>query len=287
MRWIVCVLGAAVVLAGCGSHSPVAGPPAPTYPDGPRGVTIRVVEHVLATAPLPNGARIATSAEARGKGPQSWPRDNNLVERHRTYLVPLGLSAALQWFTVHPPRALQSNGGTSTASGPDGVTAEGLEFDGPSTHLYNSLEEQVGVFPVDDSHSVVRIDGMATWLPQPTTAERVPADSTAVVGFQVTGIGDPRRHFHLTGHPMRELAHLLNHQWPINNFGLINCPNDDGRHDLLRFTGGSRSPVFQVPASGCDFISVTADGSRQPALNGGYLVDKLLTRLLAQQARRH
>jgi hypothetical protein len=128
---------------------------------------------------------------------------------------------------------------------------------------------------------VVRVDAMATWLPQRTPAERAPEVATAVVGTRVSGIGEQPQRFRLTGRPMRELARLLDRLRPVNAFGSINCPNDDGAGDRLHFLGATSDPLFHVAASGCAFVGVTADGKRQPLLSGGGLVDKLLDRLLA------
>ncbi|HEX3929570.1 MAG TPA: hypothetical protein VHW64_02615 [Nocardioides sp.] len=275
---------AAVLLAGCGARATATSPPGDPPAAGgssPRAVAMRAVEHVLATAPLPPGIRPATAKEAQGKRPQSTPLDDNLVQLHRTYVVALGLGPAIEWFSAHRPPDLQSPGGTSSASGPDGVTSQGVEFDGRATRLYDGLEEQVGVFPLDDSHSVVRVDAMATWLPQRTAAERAPEDATAVVGTRVSGIGARPQRFRLTGRPVRELARALDGLRPTNAYGMINCPNDDGAADRLRFLGRTSDPVFHVAASGCAFIGVTVDGKPQPGLSGGYLVDKLLNRLLA------
>lgn len=292
MNRIVLTVAASALLVGCGSRttaSPSDTASDPTRPAGastaqtPLEVTARVVERVLSRAPLPSGTRAATAQEAHGKGLQSRPMDENLVDRHRVYVVPFALDQAVSWFSSHPPPGLDSSGGTSSSGSPDGLTSEGLEYDGRSTRLYNNLDEQVAVYPLDDSHAVVRVDALATWLPQRTADERVPKDATAVVGFRIARAGARPEHLRLTGAAVRELARLLDEERPINAFGAINCPNDDGARDRLHFIGGTPDPVFHVAASGCGFIGVTADGAAQPALGGGYAVDLALRKILSDR----
>lgn len=176
---LVCV---PTVLASCGARpdprsttpvAPVATGPEATGLDA-KAATQREVEHLLARAPLPDGARDATAAEAKGKPWQSMPaEDDHLVTMHHVYVVPLGLDDATSWFTAHPPVGVTSSG-TSSAYGSDGVASHGIEFELPRARLYSAVEQQVGVFPLDDAHSVVRIDVEADWLVLRSLAEHVP-----------------------------------------------------------------------------------------------------------------
>jgi hypothetical protein len=281
MRRIVVLLAATTLLAGCAQHStsttPVGTAPAPAGRD-PRSITIREVERILAQARLPDGARAATAHEAAGKELQTYPNDKNLVDRHGTYVIPLGYQDAISWFDDHPPPHLQS-AGTSSVSGPEGLISAGLEFEGHATLAYDSLAEQVAVYPIDDTHAVVRVDGLAVWLPRRSDDERVPPGATAVhVARVVQGGANPQR-FTLNGSAVHRLAHVVNTQRPTSN-GIVNCPNDNGAYDVLHFTGSTPDPVFRVDASGCGFINVTNDGVTQPALSGGYAVDRVLRKVL-------
>jgi hypothetical protein len=290
MNRIVVTVAATALLAGCGSRTTIAIPrstgsnettPAAATAKTPLAVTESVVERVLSRAPLPSGTRGATVKEAQGKGLQSRPMDQNLVDRHHVYVVPLAIDQAVTWFAAHPPPGMGSTGGSSTTGGPEGVTSEGLEFDGRATRLYNNLDEQIAVYPLDGTHAVVRIDALATWLPQPTAEERVPGDATAVIGFRIARGGATPERFRLTGSAVRELRRVLNNERPVNAFGAINCPNDDGTRDRLHFVGATPDPVFRVAASRCRFIAVTTDAARQPTLNGGFAVDQALQKILS------
>lgn len=271
------------LVAGCGHHTAGGSGDAPgATGSGPQAVTQRAVDRLLADAPLPAGARDATTDQAQGKGPQSTPaEDDHLVTAHQVYVVPLGLDDAASWFTAHPPAGLEYSG-TSAASGSDGVTSHGVEFDGRGTRTYGHVEQQVGVFPLDDSHSIVRIDVQADWFAKRTAAEHIPDDVTSVVGVRVTRNPTGVRHFRLTGPPVGQLAHMINHLRPVQLFGIVNCPNDTGAHDRFEFLGASGSLVVRVAPSGCAWVDVSADGVRQPVLEGGYAVDQLLGRLLAR-----
>lgn len=280
MRWIAVV--AVFVLAGCAQQSTVtvpAGPP-PSHDHSPRAITLRVVERILARAPLPSGTRTATAREASGKQVQGHPADPNLVDRHATYVVPLGFHAAIAWFKNHPPAQLKLDE-NSMLRGPHGPIAAGLGFAGRSTWVYDELAQQVAIYPLDQTHAVVRIDGLAVWRPQPTSAERVPPNATTVHVLRVTSAGAKPQRFTLTGRPVRQLARELNEQRPIDK-GPMSCPADRGAYDVLHFTGATPAPVFRVDASGCRFITVTADGVSQPTLGGGATVDKMLADILSR-----
>lgn len=273
---------AVLLLTGCAQQSLVtvpAGPPAPTS-DSPRAITLRVVQRTLVEAPLPSGTRRATVAEATGKQEQSHPADPNLVDRHATYVVPLGFRKAITWFTAHPPSRLKQDE-DSMLRGPHGPIAAGLGFGGPSTAAYDSLAEQLAIYPLDDGHAVVRVDGLAVWRIQPTPGERVPRTATAVhVVRVVRGNAKPQR-FTLTGGAVQRLARELNRQLPVHN-GVTSCPAGNGGYDVLHFVGATPDPVFRVEASGCGRITVTDGGVSQPTLGGGPTVDNALRDILAR-----
>lgn len=279
MRWIAEVV--LFLLVGCAQQSAVlmpAGPP-PGHHHSPRAITLRVVKRVLAQAPLPSGSRTATAREANGKQVQAKPAGPNLVDRHATYVVPLGFREAIGWFKDHTPAHL-TLGESSTLRGRDGPIAAGLGFMGRSTLAYDSLAEKVAIYPLDTAHAVVRIDALAVWRPQATSDERVPMKATAVHVVRVARTGAKPQRFTLTGRAVHQLARELNQQRPINK-GPISCPADFGGYDELHFTGATPDPVFRVQASGCRFITVTANGVRQPTLGGGAAVDKMLDAILA------
>lgn len=269
------------LLVGCSQQSAVpvpAGPPT-NNDHSPRAITLRVVERILAQAPLPSGSRTATAREANGKQVQAEPADPNLVDRHATYVVPLGFRQAIGWFRDHPPARL-TLGENSTLRGRDGPIAAGLGFMGRSTLAYDALAEKVAIYPLDTAHAVVRVDALAVWRPQPSSEERVPMKATAVHVLRVARTGAKPQRFTLTGPAVHRLARELNKQRPINK-GPISCPADYGGYDELHFTGATPDPVFRVEASGCRFITVTANGVRQPTLGGGAAVDKMLAAILA------
>ena len=293
---VVGLVGAGTVVNNrYGSHqyfdNPFAGPavpagPASTSPErkstsakyDPRAITLRVVGLVVAQAPLPSGTRAASAQEAAGKSAQMLAGDANQLDRHATYVVPLGYQEAIDWFKAHTPPGLKRSG-TSTATGTGSPTVEGIYFDGPTTITYTALMEQVAVFRLDPTHVVVRIDGSAIWLPARTAAEVAPTDATAVDVVRTARPGTAAKHYTLTGPAVRKLAQRLNEQPTISN-GTISCPANDGASDVLRFTGSTPDPVYRVEQSGCRFISVTTDGADQPSLSGGAAVDRVLAGLL-------
>jgi hypothetical protein len=99
---------------------------------------------------------------------------------------------------------------------------------------------------------------------------------------RVGGIADPPQAFTLRGRDERALARVVNRLRPTSG-GVYSCPNDDGARDILHFTGAVPDPTFRVDASGCGFVNVENDGATQPALGGGFAVDRELTRILRDQ----
>ncbi|MBO0812426.1 MAG: hypothetical protein J2P23_10325 [Microlunatus sp.] len=284
MRRILVPAAVVVLLAGCAQQTTEVTPLAPaTAPagHGPQSITLRVVEQTLARAPLPPGTRTATAAEAAGKQALNHPAGPNLVDRHATYVVPLGLRQATDWFTANPPPGLRKTE-TSSERGSSGVITAGLGFTGRATVAYDSLAEEVAIYPLDHSQAVVRVDGLAVWLPQRSRDERVPGDATAVQVVRVVRAGAKPRRITLTGPAVRDLARVLNRQRPISP-GPVSCPASNGAYDILHFTGATPDPIFTVDATACRFITVTTDGVAQPTLHGGDAVDATLTAILAHR----
>lgn len=244
----------------------------------PRAITLRVIKLTLAQAPLPHGTRPATAQEADGKSAQMLAADPNQLDRHATYVVPLAYQQAINWFKGHTPPGLKPSG-TSTATGSDGPTIEGIYFAGPNTITYDALMEQVAVYRLDSTQVVVRIDGSAIWLPARTAAESAPFDATAVDVIRTTRLGAAPQHFTLTGSAVRRLAQTLNDQLTLSN-GSRSCPADVGASDVLHFTGSTPDPIYRVQASGCASITVTNNGVDQPTLDGARAVDRVLVGLL-------
>lgn len=278
------VVAATLLLAGCAQQTTTAlvpgGPASSPGENGPQAVTTRTVERVLARAPLPRGSKAASAAESRERQPWSRLVDPDLVDRSATYVVPLGFRPAVSWFKANPPAGLKlSEDGDER--GPKRAISAGLGFSGASTKAYDSLGEEVSIYPLDNTHTVVRVDAMAIWLRRPTKAERVAANATAVQVKRVTSAGARAQQFTLTGAAVHELASVLNRQRPAS-MGVMSCPIDNGAYDVLHFTGASSDQTFTVQVAGCGVITVTSNGARQPSLSGGAEVNKTLTGILAR-----
>lgn len=276
-------LATMILLAGCAAQPMTTVVPAgPVADNNPQSVTLTAVEHTLAKAPLPPGSKTATAAQSRGKQSLGLPVTKSLVDRHATFVVPLGFQPALAWFKANPPAGFNQ---TETASGhsPAGATMAGLAFSGQPTKAYTGLEEQVAIYPLGSGRAVVRIDALAIRLTPRTKAEQLPDSAISVNVERVSSAGAKQRRYTESGAAAKRLAAVLNEQPTIDPYGAMSCPLGNGAYDVLQFTGVPGDPTYNVRANGCGLITVTASGRHQPTLSGGADVDTVLTSILAHQ----
>jgi hypothetical protein len=159
------------------------------------------------------------------------------------------------------------------------VVVKSLMLDGPDTTAYRQLTLVMAV----TRHGrgvAVRADAEAVWLPRRTAAEHIDAATLTSVDVTVTRPQlAPTVHRTLSGHRARVLATVVNHL-PVRTPGIYHCPADLGHVDTLVFHGHGPDVVVRADATGCTTVQVTVSGRRQPLLQGGSTLDKVVVKAL-------
>jgi hypothetical protein len=243
----------------------------------PYSVTVRAVRRLLAAAPAPRDAHPADDPPALRKA-ATTVASPNFVDRSRSWTAPGSTSAALAYLRAHLPAGLTADG-RGSEYGPDRPTVYTIQGDATGDRwrrplVYTGLQLEFSV--VRHGHGIaVRVDAQAVWLPPRSAAEHVPANARAVtVVVRRTG-GTPTVRRTLGASKARSLAALVD-RLPVSEPGTVNCPMDRGFTDTLTF--GAVRVTAQV--GGCEYVTVTSHGTRQPTLDGGGRIDRAVTSAL-------
>jgi hypothetical protein len=289
-------LAAAVCLlaAGCGTVPYQARTTARTqHPHRVSGVpssahnevlAAREAARLLARTPLPAGAAALPRVPRALARPVIGPAAaQSLVDKTKSWRLPLPFARARAWVTAHRPDGLAQSD-TGTIGGRGGVTAAGYAYGAPATAAWQSAELVLSVAPDGPHASYLRADGSAIWLdPRPvrfttpgprarlTVAGPCPATDQHVVGVRNPGSGLTRRllpagqplagrecrYYGLNGHPWRlrsttrltaararRLAAAMN-RIPLSHTlgGVFNCPMDDGSAEIIALSYPGRPDV--------------------------------------------
>lgn len=248
--------------------------------DSPQAITLRVVERMLASAPVvPGATRVDHSPTQALDQPLSTAGSPNTIGRTRWWTAPGTPAATLQFVRTHLPAGLTA-GGTSRSGG-SGPDVQGLFFDATGTQWsrpasYTGLELLVTVTPLG-SGVAIRADSEAIWLPQRTADQNIPltAGSVDVVLDRRGNAPTVRRT--LGASAARSLATVVNHL-PVATPGITHCAVNRGFTDTLVFHDQRGSVTVRAAVGGCSGVTVTIGGdTRGPALHGGDAVDLAIT----------
>jgi hypothetical protein len=248
----------------------------------PRTATQRVVERLLAAAPIVPGATpVGHSPTKPLDQPMFEPGSPNVISRTRWWTAP-GTPDALQFFRTHLPAGVTPGGSSST--GGRGPNVQGLFFDasGPQWRrpaVYTELALLVSVTPLGNG-TAIRVDAQAIWLPQHTADEQIPLSVTSVevVVDRRGSAATVRRQ--LDASDARSLAAVVNHL-AVSTSGIFHCPMDRGFTDTLTFHDTRGEIVVRADVGGCTPVKVLINGNqRVPTLQGGALVDHAVTKAL-------
>jgi hypothetical protein len=167
-------LAACVLAAGCGSLR-AGGQPGPAanrqaltasrHPAataaGNRALAWREARHLLLLAPVPRGARPLRSVPRSLAGPAMGSPDvTSLVDAARSWRIPLPYGQATAWLRRHRPHGLPWDGSSGGTSPP--VTGD--SYSGPAGRAWQSAELEILLAPAGHGMSVLRADGVVTWL---------------------------------------------------------------------------------------------------------------------------
>jgi hypothetical protein len=299
-------LAAAVCLlaAGCGSvryGAPGTGSrparPGSATPTATRNEDLAAAQaaRLLSLAPVPAGATPLRSAPRSLASPAvGAPAVRSLVDKSRSWRVPMPFAQATAWLAAHRPRHL-SQAGSSQASGPAGPTEAGYGYDGPSSPAWQSAELDVSLAPAGPHASVLRADGVVVWLdpvPLRDTATgrrarvttRCPRTDSGIVGVTNRGADLSQRllpagrptgglectYYGMNGHPwqLRRVTQLTAAQarrvaatmsgLPLSHTvgAVISCPLEDGSAQIIALSYPGRAAVdLWNPLNGCRFVA--------------------------------
>lgn len=210
------------------------------------------------------------------KHPNQVPGDPDLVDRAAWFTASGTPTSVLAWEKQHIPHEF-------TLMGNDTVGAPPLVQ--PTTTDMYSLppvddvldSRQLLVEAVRDGDgTAIRIDAQVTWLPARTASDQVPARAKAVT---ITMNADPNHRGEKLPTPttitdpakVRKVTALIN-SLPVYTPGLRGClPDQIGASLTLTFRASPQGPPLAATTSqlsGCQDITLTIGGNRQPDLRG-------------------
>jgi hypothetical protein len=197
----------------------------------------------------------------------------DLVDDVTWWRVPGQPQAVLSWEKAHLPGRF-ARSGSGTVGVPPVTWSDEFTLP-PVTGVLDWRELAVEAAAAGGGRTDLRVDAEVTWLPAKPAAERVPPEATAVTisavpGFMVGAkvpapvtITDPAK--------VSRIASLVNGLSLIRPGG-FNCPMDRGRAVRLTFRASAEGPALAIVSAGltgCEGVTFTAGGTRQPMLAGG------------------
>ena len=266
---VLAVAVPAAVLVDRGSSAPspssrqMAGPTAPE-PADPRQAAIRTAETILATAPVPSGARRADSPPmAALKRPSEIPGAQHVL-RTRFWTAPGTVTATISYLNWHPPAGMRKSG-SGTSSGPGMRPNQSIDFHADTVR---SLQYVVVAYR---GGVAIRADAVVLWAPRRVRADSIPVSVTAVDVLVVRQ--DPQLHQGaptvrrtLTGAPARDLAEFVNRLPRAIPTHYTSCPAELGGErwfDRLVFHGHGPDATVLVNMVGCASTTLRV-GNRRP-----------------------
>ena len=132
---------------------------------------------LLALVQLPGGAvRLRSAPRALPVPELGTPAVSSLVDRSRSWRVPVPFAQAVTWLGTEQPGSLHQGGLREDGLQQDGSTGQpraggtgrtiiiGYTYDGPPNPAWQSADLGIEVAPAGSDASVIRADGQVVWL---------------------------------------------------------------------------------------------------------------------------
>ena len=294
---VVAAVAACLFAGGCGSvRAPAPSGPARSQPASStarqHGATLaenreratRQAAWLMTLVPVPSRAIRLAAAPAPLPGPAlGMPAAISLIDRVRSWRLPMPLDQAVTWITAHHPHGLSGDGSSSGWSPSEGATT-GYSYAGPPSPAWQSSDLEIEVAAAGQGTSVMRADAVVVWLdPVPvrdsatgprlrvTVAGGCPKTDACVVGVRNQGrdlasrllpVAKPNaglecRYYGLNGRPWqlhsrsalgvsaaRHLAAAMA-RLPLSHTigGVFSCPMDDGSAEIIALSYPGRPDV--------------------------------------------
>lgn len=231
-------------------------------------VTREAAEALVAGVQLPAGAVASSAAPTQALAQsQNSPGSQNLIDVVRFYTVPGTIDAVLAYVKAHAPAGTYADG-TSSSSGSDGITSQGVLFSRIATHDYAAPALWVVATNLGGGVAV-RIDAQLVWRPLRTAGEYAPADASSanVSPYCAPGEKCPLSLTVLDGADARELAAYFNSldtQAPVDGYGSCEGGQNGTVGSQITFDVSGGHLTFNPS---CGSVTVLANGVVQPALD--------------------
>lgn len=122
---------------------------------------------LLSLVQVPGGAVRLRSAPRSLPGPAlGTPAVSSLVDRSRSWRVPVPFAQAVTWLGGLHPGGLHPGGSSRQwgTGGTSGTTINGYSYGGPPNAAWQSADLEIEVAPAGNGASVIRADGLVVWL---------------------------------------------------------------------------------------------------------------------------
>ena len=247
----------------------------------------RDAARLLALVRLPPGSR-QLAHEPSGdnqllRSPAQSMGDENLVDLHRFFMVPVSPWKTYRYERSHPPLGSTSRGNYNGfgTSGTYGITDEWfVSYSWPPVEtLLDARVLVISIAALPDHRSGIRVDVQVTWLPAKPTEDRIPAGAKVLTAVLSAGLnpGEPGHSPVTTTDPTKisAIRDFVNGLGVIPP-GVIMCPADFGQYLTISFLEQAHARPFAVVVAdvgGCQDVQVQRSGHvAKPGLSGSGLV---------------
>ena len=234
-------------------------------------------QRLVALVRVPTGSKAVSTAPVPAlQKPATVSASPYLASAHRWWTTPLAPSDALAWLRAHPPAGLHPQGSGSGAT--TGGSFTYLTYTDPAANASESATLLVEI-AADGQGSALRADSQTLWGPPRTAVEQVPTDVQQVdlLAYQ----GKPSHvldHATLSGAAAQRFARIVD-GLSRDNWGPHGCTLDTGLRIQMTFPTQQGPLVFtDLPA--CGTLTVSANGTTQPALRTDHALRAALSREL-------
>jgi hypothetical protein len=246
---------------------------------------------LLTRLSLPPGAVRQTGEPAGDDGTLAQPVSGppatpNAVDDHIWWVVPGTTQQVLQYVESHAPQGAQPGfSGTSGGGGKPTVTTAGFQWP-PIPGELSLRWLLVAAVQLQDGSTAVRADSEVVWITPRPRSERIPARVRRIVVTTTRGGKLVQGPITITARATVAKVVSLMGALPAFQPGTHSCPADFGWLIRLAFyatvTRPSTPPlaVALVDPGGCGVVQLRLGGRRQPALAGGYMLNKRLSTTL-------
>lgn len=277
---------AALLIGGCGTTRAPSGGASPsssgstTASTTPKTRAAADAASILQSFVPPSGAVRLTAAPDADHGALGRPvtpvASPNTVDNVSWWRVKGTPQAVLAWEKSHISSRFKATGSGSGFSVGHQSTMWSQQYSLPPVPgLLDQRQLAVSAVNDGEGQTALRVDSQVTWLPAKPASERIPASAKAVTISASPGVirdGKVPAPVTITSAATVEKIASLVEGLPVFPPGRYSCPADIGKAVQMTFRGSATGPALAVVTAdltGCQAVSFTVGGKKQPGLSGG------------------